>query len=87
MYFLSAYPVLRPMPHSVLREEVTLTNQNPKRNSNSLVAESGTNLPVMAFVPWQSFENMYDPRTALKHGTAFKKLDKPFARMGDMPND
>lgn len=36
---------------------------------------------AMAYVPWQEFESMYPPETALKQGTLFPELDKPFEGM------
>ncbi len=33
---------------------------------------------VMAYVPMQSFRNLYDPESALCHGTVFRELDLPF---------
>lgn len=35
-------------------------------------------VPGMAYVPWQTFGETYDPRQALKAGTIFPELDKPF---------
>ena len=32
----------------------------------------------MAYVPWQTFQNIYDPERALDAGTMFVELDKPF---------
>lgn len=32
----------------------------------------------MAYVPWQTFSNIYEPCMALKKGTIFIELDKPF---------
>ena len=32
----------------------------------------------MAYVPMQSFKNLYDPESALCHGTIFRELDLPF---------
>ena len=34
--------------------------------------------PVMAYVPMQSFRNLFDPESALCHGTIFRELDLPF---------
>ena len=34
--------------------------------------------PAMAYVPWQELEAMYPPETALRQGTLFPELDKPF---------
>ena len=37
------------------------------------------NMPLaMAYVPVQSFEDLYDPDTALSRGTVFPALDLPF---------
>ncbi len=38
------------------------------------------NLPIaMAYVPMQRFDNLYENKyDALKNGTLFKELDKPF---------
>ncbi|MEG2395889.1 MAG: spore coat associated protein CotJA [Oscillospiraceae bacterium] len=33
---------------------------------------------TMAYVPFQTDTTMYDDETALKNGTAFPSLDKPF---------
>ena len=32
----------------------------------------------MAYVPWQTFQNIYDPERALDAGTMFVELDNPF---------
>lgn len=32
----------------------------------------------MAYVPWQYFENVYEPDRALQIGTIFPELNKPF---------
>lgn len=33
---------------------------------------------AMSYVPWQSWEALYDESTALTRGTAFPSLDLPF---------
>ncbi len=33
---------------------------------------------TMAYVPFQTFTSVYDNTTALKNGTLFPELDKPF---------
>lgn len=33
---------------------------------------------AMGYVPWQNFECTYEPAQALKAGTIFPELDKPF---------
>ena len=45
----------------------------------STVAPFDNYLPLaMAYVPPQSFSDIYDPETALERGTIFKKLDLPY---------
>ena len=33
---------------------------------------------TMAYVPWQQFSETYEPAKALRQGTIFPELDKPF---------
>lgn len=33
---------------------------------------------AMAYVPWQCMQDTYDPEKALRIGTIFPELDKPF---------
>lgn len=33
---------------------------------------------AMAYVPWQEWQNVYDPKRALSRGTIFAELDLPF---------
>ncbi len=33
---------------------------------------------AMAYVPWQELDATYSPEAALKSGTLFPELDKPF---------
>lgn len=36
-------------------------------------------MPIaMAYVPWQQWCNLYEPKEALKRGTIFRELDLPF---------
>lgn len=36
-------------------------------------------MPIaMAYVPWQQWRMIYEPKEALKRGTIFKELDLPF---------
>ncbi len=35
-------------------------------------------VPAMAYVPWQHWGDIYEPCKALKRGTLFAILDKPF---------
>lgn len=40
----------------------------------------------MAYVPYQSWEKVYDPTIALERGTIFPGLDKPFIGEEAVPN-
>lgn len=33
---------------------------------------------AMAYVPWQRFDKVYEPAQALRAGTLFPELEKPF---------
>ena len=48
--------------------------------------ENMDRMPVaMAYVPWQHFNKTYEPQKALRVGTIFPELDKPFTgRNGGM---
>ena len=37
---------------------------------------------AMAYVPWQKWQNIYEPCRALKNGTIFEELNKPFSGKG-----
>lgn len=37
---------------------------------------------AMAYVPWQHFNQVYEPEAALMQGTLFPELDKPFYGSG-----
>lgn len=40
---------------------------------------SNDEFPIgMAYVPWQKWRDLYEPDKALKRGTIFAELDKPF---------
>ena len=45
-----------------------------RRNTNACDNEA----LAMAYVPWQKFHETYEPAKALKVGTIFPELDKPF---------
>lgn len=43
-------------------------------------------MPIaMAYVPWQFFQNTYEPDKALQYGTIFPELNKPFYGKGGCP--
>ena len=37
---------------------------------------------AMAYVPWQTWDNIYNARMALQRGTIFADLDMPFCGRG-----
>ena len=40
-------------------------------------------MPIaMAYVPWQKWQDLYEPCNGLESGTIFKELDKPFLGKG-----
>ena len=40
-------------------------------------------MPIgMAYVPWQKWQDLYDPDKSLESGTIFEELDKPFLGKG-----
>ena len=42
-------------------------------------------MPIaMAYVPWQKWQDIYEPCKGLEHGTIFRELDKPFLGKGGM---
>ncbi len=58
-------------------------NNIPYRNPNFRPTpqphQTADNFVVgMAYVPWQTFGNVYDPCKGLSRGTIFPELDKPF---------
>ena len=45
------------------------------------------NMPIaMAYVPWQKWQNIYEPCRALKNGTIFEELNKPYSGKASMKN-
>ena len=41
-------------------------------------SDTTKDIPAMAYVPWQELHTTYDPEKALRRGTIFPELDKPF---------
>ncbi len=37
---------------------------------------------AMCYVPWQRWDDIYEPTLALKYGTLFAALNKPFVGRG-----
>lgn len=62
-----------------------MKDQNTKMELNEFVGmknpcmEDIEDMPLaMAYVPWQQWRKIYEPKEALKRGTLFKELDLPF---------
>lgn len=65
-----------------------MNSQNMKMELNEFVGlEESCNehiddlkdMPIaMAYVPWQQWQMIYEPKEALKRGTIFQELDLPF---------
>ena len=65
-----------------------MTGNNPYRGISSRTASMAyDNVPYrakdnyvvgMAYVPWQTWMNVYEPCKGLSQGTIFPDLDKPF---------
>lgn len=57
-------------------------NRVPKTNSRCNECIRVNDMPgfalAMAYVPWQTFRNLYDEHEALCNGTIFKELDLDF---------
>ncbi|PHV69633.1 hypothetical protein CS063_14830 [Sporanaerobium hydrogeniformans] len=54
-------------------------NIMPSSYSNNYANEEIQELPIaMAYVPWQQWKDLYEPKEAFKRGTLFKQLDLPF---------
>lgn len=41
-----------------------------------------TPVPAMAYVPWQTLQELYEPEAALAIGTLFPELNKPLTAGG-----
>lgn len=57
-------------------------NRNPRMDSRCNECIRVNDMPgfalAMAYVPWQTFRNLYDEHEALCNGTIFKELDLDF---------
>lgn len=66
------------------RINVNITEVMKIGNSTSnSTADDMTTFPAqvsvgMAYVPYQVWQNVYDPQVAIERGTIFEDLDKPF---------
>ncbi len=56
---------------------------NNSGTSNGDVNTVSESTPLaMAYFPYQRFNDLYEPETALTEGTIFRRLDKPFESAG-----
>lgn len=74
----------RPTPYMQSRSNSMRSPGTPRpcnRPSDPLAG-----LPVgMAYVPWQFFQEVYEPDKAIQCGTIFPELSKPFYGKGGCP--
>ena len=62
-------------PPGFMRAEQTINVTTPRRNNDA----DCHNLPLaMAYVPMQTWQEIYECDKALMRGTVFCELDKPF---------
>lgn len=60
------------------RQKADVTNLDMDVNSTAS-SETNNKFPIaMAYVPWQNWDKVYDPEAALKVGTIFPDLYKPY---------
>lgn len=70
----------RPVPEPV--------NRSAQSSRSSSICPGYSKAPVdtmplaMAYVPWQKWQNIYEPCKGLNQGTIFQDLDKPFHGKG-----
>lgn len=55
---------------------------NQQKSADRACDREDAFLPVMAYVPWQELQAVYEPESALHCGTLFPELAKPFMRGG-----
>ena len=66
-------PVPSPSPSCSYRTDCRANTRHPFPSDTPI---------AMAYVPWQKWENIYEPCKGLEHGTIFRDLDKPFMWRG-----
>ena len=76
------HPIRRPAPTETVCTSFTPTSAIPKPPAppeNTVSSNPMTGFPLaMAYVPYQAFEDLYEPNKALERGTLFRALDMPF---------
>ncbi len=63
------------------------TAQGPRGRNTGGCPDTHDHFPAdmpiaMAYVPWQRWRELYEPRKGLESGTIFRELDKPFLGKG-----
>ena len=62
---------------NIIQEMIILNKPDSFEELSSLPADTVT---TMAYVPFQTDKSMYEDDKALRRGTLYKNLDKPFMR-------
>lgn len=75
-------PSFRAAPEPVSRQPRRTEVSSPS-NCRSNKNDPLSGMPVaMAYVPWQTWQNIYDARKGFQCGTIFQDLNKPFRGKG-----
>lgn len=80
----------RPMPARSMPSRPMSTRSMPdcsmSQPCGNMRNDPLAHLPVgMAYVPWQCFQDVYEPDKAFQYGTIFPELNKPFYGKGGCP--
>ena len=77
---MSARPYRTPVPQR------QMTKRPPMSHTCPDISDPLSGMAVaMAYVPWQFFQETYEPDKALQYGTIFPELNKPFYGKGGCP--
>lgn len=69
----------RNMPGNNRNMYYTRGQSNGRRGTCNPASAPGDQMTIgMGYVPWQKWQNIYDLDEALKRGTIFEELDKPY---------
>lgn len=61
-----------------ITEVMKIGNSTSSSTSDDMTAFPAQVSVGMAYVPYQVWQNVYDPQVAIERGTIFEELDKPF---------
>lgn len=78
------------VPYNTYRQAQASSRMNTSRMDDTCMNHSRTagrntveNMSLaMAYVPWQTWRDIYDVEKGFQHGTIFQELNKPFLGKG-----